>query len=134
MGSRGGAEKRRRGNAREAAQFYQGAIDIDQDSVGARAGLGRLYLRAGAPNQALATVQPSLDKHPDDPGLLTVRAAARDLLKNLPGALADAEHAVHQAPNNEDAVSVLAGIEQGTGQSDQAVSLLTNAIKQLPPT
>src|SRR5487761_2085006 len=37
------------GNPREAAQFYQGAIDVDPDDVLARVGLGRLYVIAGAP-------------------------------------------------------------------------------------
>src|ERR1700685_1393224 len=37
------------GNAREAAQFYQGAIDVNTDNDRARAALGRIYLFAGAP-------------------------------------------------------------------------------------
>src|SRR5580692_12429255 len=32
------------GNFREAAQFYQGAIDVNADNVPARVGLGRVYL------------------------------------------------------------------------------------------
>src|SRR5580692_9645223 len=32
------------GNIREAAQFYQGALDANADNVMARAKLGRLYL------------------------------------------------------------------------------------------
>ena len=79
------------GNVREAAQFYQGAIDTNADNVGARASLGRLYVLSGVPDKALATVKPSLDKHPDDAALLTVRAAARAQLKDPDGALKDAE-------------------------------------------
>src|SRR3984885_469901 len=70
------------GNRREAGQFYQGAIDSNKDNVAARAALGRLYVLTGAPAQALETIKPSLDKHPDDPNLLTVRAASRDMLKD----------------------------------------------------
>src|SRR3984957_6841287 len=51
------------GNIREAAQFYQGALDANADNVMARAKLGRLYLLSGAPEQALATVKPGFDKH-----------------------------------------------------------------------
>src|SRR6202011_5260336 len=98
------------GNAREAAQFYQGAIDVNADNVPARVAFGRLYLFSGAPDKALDTIEPSLLKHPEDFGLLTVRAAARVQLKDSEHALQDAEHAVQLAPTNEDAVSVLAGI------------------------
>jgi Tfp pilus assembly protein PilF len=120
------------GNQREAAQFYQGAIDRNADNAPARAALGRLYVLAGAPRQALEIIKPSLDKHPDDPGLLTVRAASRDLLKDLPGALADAERAVKLAPNDEKAVAVLAGVYQADGQSDKSLALLQNAIPRIP--
>src|SRR5271154_2364763 len=44
------------GNMREAAQFYQGAIDVAKDNVAARAGLGKLYTFAGAPDKALDTI------------------------------------------------------------------------------
>jgi Tfp pilus assembly protein PilF len=120
------------GNEREAAQFYQGAIDRNADNVSARAALGRIYVLSGAPSQALETIKPSLDKHPDDPGLLTVRAASRDLLKDLPGALVDAKRAVKLAPDDEKAVSVLAGVYQADGQSDQSLALLQNEIPRIP--
>jgi tetratricopeptide (TPR) repeat protein len=122
------------GNIREAAQFYQGALDVNADNVTARAKLGRLYLLSGAPEQALATVKPGFDKHPDDVGLLTVRAAGRIQLKDVSGALADAERAVRIAPANEDAVSVLAGIYKSQNQTDKARTLLEEAIKSTPST
>jgi tetratricopeptide (TPR) repeat protein len=122
------------GNPREAAQFYQGAIDSNSDNVKARVSLGRLFLFSGAPDSALEIIKPSLVLHPDDAGLLTVRAAARTQLKDPDGALQDAERAVHLAPNNEDAVSVLAGIYKSLGQIDKAKTLLENTIKQVPGT
>ncbi len=122
------------GNPREAAQFYQGAIDVNKDNVRARAALGRLYLFAGAPDKALETIDPGFTKHPDDAGLLTVRAAARVQLKDPAGALADAERAVQLAPTDEDAVSVLSGIYKSQGNTDKAVALLQGAIKQIPGT
>src|ERR1700676_96002 len=51
------------GNAREAAQFYQGAIDVNSDNVRARAALGRVYLFAGAPDKALEAINPAFAKH-----------------------------------------------------------------------
>jgi tetratricopeptide (TPR) repeat protein len=122
------------GNMREAAQFYQGAIDTNADNVRARASLGRLYLFSGAPEQALATVKPSMAAHPEDAGLLTVRAAARIQLKDTGGALADAEHAVRVDPANEDAVAVLAGIYKNQGNADKAQALLEDSVKRHPGT
>jgi len=121
-------------NPREAAQFYQGAIDTNADNIAARAALGRLYLFGGAPDKSLETIKPSLDKHPDDASLLTVRAAASVQLKNLDGALHDAERAVQLAPDNEDAISVLAGIYKRQDQPAKAQALLTDAIKRIPGT
>jgi tetratricopeptide (TPR) repeat protein len=120
------------GNPREAAQYYQGAIDVNKDNIRARAALGRLYLFSGAPDKALETIEPGFAKYPDDAGLLTVRAAARVQQKDPAGALADAERAVQLAPTNEDAVSVLAGIYKAQGNADKAIALLQGAIKQLP--
>jgi tetratricopeptide (TPR) repeat protein len=122
------------GNIRAAAQFYQGALDANADNVRARASLGRLYLLSGAAAQALEVVKPGLDKRPDDVGLLTVRAAGRTQIKDVSGALADAERAVQLAPTNEEAVAVLAGIYRSQDQTDKARTLLEDAIKRTPTT
>src|ERR1700730_728424 len=120
------------GNAREAAQFYQGAIDVNADNVPARVALGRLYLFSGAPDKALDTIKPGLLKHPEDAGLLTVRAAAHVQLKDSDGALQDAQHAVQLAPTSEDAVAVLAGIYKSREEPEKARVLLEDAIKHIP--
>jgi tetratricopeptide (TPR) repeat protein len=124
----------RLGNPREAAQFYQGAIDSNADNVRARARLGRLYLFAGAPDKALETITPSFAKHPDDASLLTVRAAAAIQLKDPSGALKDGERAAALAPNDQDAVAVLAGIYKSEGQPAKAQALLQETIKRNPGT
>lgn len=120
------------GNPREAAQFYQGAIDVNADNVPARIALGRLYLFSGAPEKALDTIKPSLVKHPEDAGLLTVRAAARVQLKDSDGALQDAQRAVQLAPTSEDAVAVLAGIYKSREEPEKARVLLEDSIKHIP--
>jgi tetratricopeptide (TPR) repeat protein len=120
------------GNIREAAQFFQGAIDTDADNVRARASLARLYLFSGAPAKALEIVAPSLAKHPDNVDLLTVRAGAKVQTKDLAGARADAEHAVQLGPDSEDAVAVLAGIERTQGDVAKAEALLQDTIKRNP--
>ena len=122
----------RLGNPREAAQFYQGAIDVNDDNIQARVGLGRLYLFSGAPQKALDTINPSLLKHPEDAGLLTVRAAARVQLKDSEGALQDAQRAVQLAPTSEDAVAVLAGVYKSREEPEKARVLLEDSIKHIP--
>ncbi|MGO8973535.1 MAG: tetratricopeptide repeat protein [Steroidobacteraceae bacterium] len=129
-----GVVEEKLGNLREAAHFYQGAIDSDKDNVRARANLGRLYAMSGAADKAIETVDPGFDKHPDDVDLLTVRAAARLQLNDVSGALTDAERAVQLAPANENAISVLAGIYKSQGQADKAQALLDDAIKKSPNT
>jgi tetratricopeptide (TPR) repeat protein len=122
------------GNIREAAQFYQGAIDSNADNAAARARLGRIFALGGAPDKAIATVSPSLEKHPDDPKLLTVRASAKVQLQDTAGAQTDAERAVHFAPSDDDAVAVLAGVYKAEGQVDKAEALLRETIKRDPDT
>ncbi len=127
-----GVVDEKRGNPREAAQFYQGVIDVDPDHAEARTRLARLYLFSGAPDKALDLIKPGLEKHPDDPGLLTVRAAARMQQKDPSGALADAERAVQLAPANQDAVAVLAGIYISQKESAKAQALLERTIEKDP--
>ena len=122
------------GNMREAAQFYQGAIDTDKENVRARASLGRLFAIGGAPDKAIETVTPGFVKHPDDAALLTVRAAARIQLKDIDGALADASRAAQIAPTNEDAIAVLAGVYKSEGNAEKAQTLLADAITKSPTT
>lgn len=120
------------GNVREAAQFYQGAIDVAPDNVRARANLARLYVFSAAPDRALDLIKPAIEKHPDDPELLTVRAAARSQQKEIAGAFEDAERAVSLAPTSEDSVAVLAGLYQSSGQNDKAQALLEASIAKIP--
>jgi predicted Zn-dependent protease len=122
------------GKTREAAQFFQSAIDVKPDHVGARIGLARIYLFAGAPDKTLELVQPALAKNPDNAELLTLRAAAKVQKKELGEALGDAERAVQLEPSNEDAVSALAGIYVADKSTDKAQTLLENSIKRIPAT
>jgi len=122
------------GKPRNAAAFYQATIDVNPDHVGARTNLARLYLFSGEPDKAIELIKPVLDKHPDDAELLTVRAAARQQQKDNAGALGDAERAVSLAPENEDAVAVLAGLYTSNGQLDKARTLLEGSIQKIPDT
>jgi len=122
------------GNLREAGQYFLGAIDSNPDNIPARVSLGRIYVFAGAPAKALETIKPALEKHPDEPALLTIRAAANIQQKNVDEALRDAERAVQLAPTSEDAVSVLAGIYKSQNQTEKAQALLKESIARNPST
>jgi tetratricopeptide (TPR) repeat protein len=122
------------GNPREAAQFYQGTIDVDPEHIGARTNLARLFLMSGATDRAVELIKPALEKHPEDSELLALRAATRLQQKDLTGAQADAERAVALAPTNEDAVAVLAGIFSSNGAKEKAEALLEQSIQRIPGT
>lgn len=115
------------GNVREAALMYQEAIQSNPKHLGARAQLGLLYAVGGAPDKAVALVEPGLALAPDDPDLLTARAAARQRLGDKAGARADAEKAARLAPANEHAIGLLAAIYQQAGETQQAIDLVNKA-------
>jgi tetratricopeptide (TPR) repeat protein len=119
---------------REAAQFYQGTIDVKPDHVGARTNLARLYVFSGVPDRALDLIAPALQKNPGNAELLTVRAAARLQQKDVNGAQEDAQRAVQLEPANEDAIAVLAGLYNSTGAVDKAQALLETAVQRIPNT
>jgi tetratricopeptide (TPR) repeat protein len=117
---------------RDAVGAYQGAIDVNPEHLGARTSLGRIMVFAGAPERAMEIIEPALAKHPDDAELLVVRGAARIQLKDIPGALADAEQAVKLAPDSENAIALLASLYRQSNESAKAVDLLKQAIVRVP--
>lgn len=120
------------GDLRQAVGLFQSAIDVQPDDTKARIDLGTIYCIAGAPRQALAIVLPALARHPNDPGLLTVRAAAERGLKEYDAAMVDAEHAVRLAPTNESAIAMLAMLEKQGGHLDRALALVNQAVARSP--
>lgn len=119
-------------NLNDAGRLYQATIDVAPDHVQARAALGRLYVFGGAADRALETIGPGLEKHPDDPDLLTVRAAARVRKKNLAGALEDVEKAYRLAPDNENAAAMLASIYQQQGETARAIEVISKTLGKKP--
>jgi predicted Zn-dependent protease len=120
------------GDFRRAAGLFQAAIDVQPAATKPRVDLGTIYCIAGAPREAIAIISPALARHPNDPDLLTVRAAAERGLKEDGLALTDAEHAVRLAPTNENAVALLAMLEKQDGHPDQALELVDQAVRQSP--
>ena len=119
-------------NITDAARLYQSTIDIAPDHVRARAALSRMYVFGGAPDKALELIRPGLEKHPDDPELLTVRAAARIQQKDRTGALEDAEKAHKLAPENENAAAVLASLYQQKGEAAAAIEVVKGTLEKVP--
>jgi tetratricopeptide (TPR) repeat protein len=129
-----GVVEERLGRQLQAAQAYQNAVDQapQHDYLDATVALAKLLALYGSPERAQELVKTAWQKHPDDPELLTVRAIARERLKDLPAAMADAERATQLAPRNEDAVATLAGIYQAQGDRDKARTLVERAVQDIP--
>ena len=117
---------------RDAYGLYQSVVDSAPDNLEARKDLARLLIYGGAPDQALKTLEPGFAKHPDDPGLLSLRAAARVQVKNVDGALADADRALKLAPGNEEAIEVRAGLYKQAGDIASARTLVQGALAKSP--
>ncbi|MBV8307701.1 MAG: tetratricopeptide repeat protein, partial [Gammaproteobacteria bacterium] len=120
------------GRVRDAVGLYQSVVDDTPDNVDARANLGRLMIFNGAPDKGLKVIEPALAKHPDDAGLLTLRATGRTQLNDKPGALADVNRALQLAPANEEAVALRAGFYKEAGEYPQAIKLLSDALQRAP--
>ena len=127
-----GRVEERRGNIREAIEYYQSAVDAAPNDARARAGLAKVFVLVGATQQALAVISPGLLDHPDDPDLLAARAAVRHQLKDDVEAQRDAERAVQLSPGNENAISVLAALSIRAGHTDAAVTLVRDAVVKAP--
>ena len=122
----------RRGNLREAVDFYQAALDAQPTDIRARASLAKVFVLGGATQRALEVLSSGLLDHPDDPDLLAARAAANHQLKDDFEARADAERAVRIAPANENAIAVLAALALRAGDTARAVALVNEAVTKAP--
>ena len=127
-----GQVQERRGDVRQALGSYLAAIELNPDYTPARAAAGRVWIFGGMAARAMTVIEPGLKRHPDDPQLLAVRGAARAQLKDMSGALADAERAVKFAPNDESAVALLAALYRQQGDTARAVDLVAGAVTRTP--
>ncbi len=117
---------------RDAYGLYQSVIDSAPDNLEARQDMGRLLVYAGSSEQALKTIEPALAKHPNDPTLLTLRAAANSHLQKRDAAISDVERALQLAPDNEEAIEVRAGLYKQTGDIASAKALVDKAVSRAP--
>jgi tetratricopeptide (TPR) repeat protein len=127
-----GRAAERLGHARDAYGLYQSVVDSDPLNVEASADLARVLVYGSNPQKALEVIQPVLAKHPDEPTLLTLRAASELLLNKPADAVADADHALKIAPGNEEAVEVRARLYRQAGDIDGALTLVKGAVQRSP--
>jgi tetratricopeptide (TPR) repeat protein len=120
------------GDMRVAVGEYRAAIGDNPKLAAPRAALARLLLYGGLAPKALELVEPGLAIDPKNAQLLTVRAAARQQLGDKVGALADAESAIHLAPDDDYAVALLASLYEQGSRAPEAVQLVQNAVQRQP--
>lgn len=122
----------RLGQFGQALGIYQAIIDTNATDAEAAASLGRLLTMAGAPQRGMEAIQPALKQHPDDPELLTARAAAEIGLNDVASARADVDRALRLAPANENAIALRANLFRQDGDPAQAISLVNAAVQKQP--
>ena len=117
---------------REAWGAFQAVVDSDPNNLEARTELARLFILSGTVDQGMKVLAPALKSHPDDVALLSLRATARARLQDRAGAIADAEHALKIAPNNEEAIQVRAGLFKQAGDIASAKAFIDGAVSRNP--
>jgi tetratricopeptide (TPR) repeat protein len=120
------------GRSREALGLYQSVVDSGVPNAEASADLARVLLYGGAAKQALDIIQPALRRFPDDPVLLTLRAATGVALKDPVAAVTDVERALKVAPTNEEAIEVRARLYRDAGDLAAATALVSSAVDRAP--
>lgn len=124
------AEKR--GELREAVGQYQAAIDENPKFNPARASMARLYLLGGLPDKATELVDAGLKDEPQNPALLTVRAAIQAQAGRVVPALEDAEASYKLDSNDEFTIALLASLYKQSARLDKAIEVVTKGSQQLP--
>lgn len=119
-------------NMRQAAGHYRGTLDIDPEHARARAALGRLYVMAGLPNDAIALVETNMDSNLTEAPLLAVRGAALSQLGMTERALEDARAAVLDDPTHEQGVALLGGVLTSLDEFEEAATALEAGIALNP--
>jgi tetratricopeptide (TPR) repeat protein len=122
----------RLGDPRRALQLYQAALEQDATNLEARAGLARVYLFGGLPDEAQKVAAQGLVQAPDSPELLAVRGAARARLGDAQGAMQDTERALELDPANENAAALMAALLMLQDRPDDARTVLEAAIAAVP--
>ena len=98
----------RQGRAEEALPHLQRGLELAPADWELRNDLGIAYLLTRQPQQAVTTLYPLLEQHPDDPELWCNVGVARYEMGDIPGARNCAQQALKVDPNFEKAKQLLA--------------------------
>src|SRR5664279_4165483 len=100
--------------------------ELDPKDVETKVRLAKLYLLAGATDEALKTTNAAIELDPQNANNLALKAAILFRLKDTDGAIQTAQKALAIDPSNTDANVVLAVQKFSQGDSDGALKVLEN--------
>lgn len=117
------------GDAGGAAQDYANALQMDRENPEALAGLARVYLLSGEPQQAMEVLDSAPDAKKSHPAIAAVRASL-ELAAEVEGAgdLQAAEAAAQKASDDAGATFELGRARLAAGDMDGAASALLDSI------
>jgi len=101
-------------------------IELDPKDIQAKIKLGRLFLLAGAIDEALKVANTAIDQEPQNTSVLALKAAVLYKLKDIDGAISTAEAALKIDPGNSEASVVLASTKFMQGDAQGALKVLEN--------
>jgi cellulose synthase operon protein C len=117
----------------DAEKFYQEALDKDPSSADGLSGLMNSYFSEKQYDKAIAAAQAQIAKSPNTSNFYDLLGTALfNGKKDLPGAEAALRKAVDLDKNNTDALEKLGKVQVQEGNSDQAIALYQQSIKDNP--
>ncbi len=116
----------------EAEKFYQQALEKDPSSSAGLNGLMRTYIGQKEIDKAIAAANSQIAKSPNSNLYDLLGTALYELKKDYPGAEAALRKAVELDKSNIDALQKLGKVQVLKGNTDQAIALYQQSIKDNP--
>ncbi len=117
----------------EAEKFYQQALDKDPSSSEGLSGLMNTYFAQKQFDKAIAAANAQIAKSPKNANFYDLLGTALfNSKKDLPGAQAALQKAIELDKNNSDAIEKLGKLQVQGGNSDKALALYQQSIKDNP--
>ena len=113
-------------NAQSLLASLRRIAELDDKDVAARAQLGRLYLAAGAVQEALKVTNAAEELDPQNASVLALKAAVLLRLRDDGGAVRTANRALQIDPGNTDATVILAAEQFKQSDFDGALKTLAS--------
>ncbi len=117
-----------RNDPEQAVQHFQQAIASEPDYAEAHQGLGNAFFRLGAVDEALVSIQKSVDLRPDEPGLRNNLAALQRFRGQYEEAYRSFEEALRLDPDNTEALAGKADLLQRRHQPDEAYQIIKDLL------